>query len=162
MNKTLERTEDLLRAGKVCKDCKINPKHLSLPRCKDCNAEFRKSKGYDKRSYRNSKVADEDVCIYAIYDNSAVYIGSTCDWTRRRIEHAYSICGKSEHKTVSSLKVEELKYRKILTAEQDPLLRDEEYRMQKERHYVISFREKYPHHNLLNVIWCTQGKEETL
>lgn len=145
--------------SKFCKDCGINERHLKLPRCKDCNRKYRKEKGYDKRSYRNAKVKDEDVCIYAIYDDEKVYIGSTCDWDRRRREHAYSISGMSHHKTMELLDVKNLKWMKLLTAEQDKKLRDDSYRKEKEKMFILTFQEKYPQHNLINIMWNSAGEE---
>lgn len=144
----------------TCIDCGVKDTHRGLPRCKDCNRSFRKEKQYDLRSYRNERVPEDEVCIYALYDNERVYIGSTIDFRRRLSDHKAAVFGDART-SVSNLDPNSFQWMKLLTLEDEPRLRDKEFRLKIEKR-IIAERSKslFPNKELINVIWNPKLKGE--
>ena len=155
----LELTETIEMRNE-CIDCKESATYRSLPRCKDCNRSFRKDKQYDLRSYRNERVPEDEVCIYALYDDSKVYIGSTIDFRRRLSDHKAAVFGDLRT-SVSNLNPNSFQWMKLLTLEDEPRLRDKKFRLNLERR-LIAERSKslFPNKELINVVWNPKNKGE--
>lgn len=82
---------------KTCKDCKTKPTHLSLPRCKECNSTFRKSKGYDLR--KNRRKAEEAIEKEVESETSKQYVQNK-NYYYNESEDMYIIFAKGKTKNL--------------------------------------------------------------